>query len=252
MKYEYASGNRIQTKTYPDGEVVHYDYNLGGMLEKVSGQVKVPVTSVLTPIQSHSIGHEPDGLIGGGTGLGTTPDPGSTKQSLITASYRYIDSIAYNEFELKREVFYGNGTHAQYGYDDIQRLQTLQSQTSASAAMQNIIYSYDAMSDITEITNVAGALSNGLGRTNSHHYEYDDLYRLIYSFGQRDNTVRNEHLKDTVRMSYQKNGRIVSKSSYANIYTENGSSPDNTTRSSKCLYHYNFQNPIRWPVSMTL
>ena len=35
MQYEYDSWNRIQEMTYPDGEVVHYDYNRGGMLKKV-------------------------------------------------------------------------------------------------------------------------------------------------------------------------------------------------------------------------
>ena len=37
MKYEYDSWNRIQAMTYPDGEVVRYGYNFGGMLEAVTG-----------------------------------------------------------------------------------------------------------------------------------------------------------------------------------------------------------------------
>ena len=37
MKYEYDSWNRIQRMTYPDGEVVSYGYNKGGMLKSVSG-----------------------------------------------------------------------------------------------------------------------------------------------------------------------------------------------------------------------
>ena len=37
MKYEYDSWNRIQKMTYPDGEVVSYGYNRGGMLESVVG-----------------------------------------------------------------------------------------------------------------------------------------------------------------------------------------------------------------------
>ena len=37
MKYEYDSWNRIQVMTYPDGEVVRYGYNFGGMLEAVTG-----------------------------------------------------------------------------------------------------------------------------------------------------------------------------------------------------------------------
>ena len=37
MYFEYDSWNRIQIITYPDGEKVSYDYNLGGMLDRVTG-----------------------------------------------------------------------------------------------------------------------------------------------------------------------------------------------------------------------
>ena len=37
MQYQYDSYNRIQRMTYPDGEVVSYGYNRGGMLESVLG-----------------------------------------------------------------------------------------------------------------------------------------------------------------------------------------------------------------------
>ena len=91
MQYEYDSWNRIQKMTYPDGEEVHYEYNRGGMLEKVYG--------------------EKDG-----------------------ASCRYIDSIAYNEFELKSFVKYGNGIHTMYSYDSLQRLSNLKCRSPRNAA----------------------------------------------------------------------------------------------------------------------
>ena len=37
MEYEYDSWNRIQNMTYPDGEVVSYEYNKGGVLQRVTG-----------------------------------------------------------------------------------------------------------------------------------------------------------------------------------------------------------------------
>jgi RHS repeat-associated protein len=37
MDFEYDSYNRIQRMTYPDGEVVSYEYNKGGLLKWVSG-----------------------------------------------------------------------------------------------------------------------------------------------------------------------------------------------------------------------
>ena len=244
MQYEYDSWNRIQEMTYPDGEVVHYDYNLGGMLEKVYGTVTVgetepPLPEIphdsLVPLNLHGLG--------GQASLNSLSHIGDPVPLHTTYTYSYIDSIAYNEFEQKSEVFYGNGTHTQYDYDDIQRLQNLQSQTRTGAAMQSITYSYDAVNNITDIVNMAGALSNGLGGIYSHYYEYDDLYRLINSHGQWDNTMKNEHLKDTVRMAYYKNGRIASKKSYANIYSEGGYGTSHATQNSRRAYNYNIQQP---------
>jgi len=242
MQYEYDSWNRIQRMTYPDGEVVHYDYNLGGMLEKVYGQVKVPLSQVVTA-ESPQCQILPDDRTMGSRILPIDFPVGPIEPSMMTYSYRYIDSIAYNEFEQKSEVFYGNGTHTEYVYDSIQRLQILQSQTRAGVNMQDIAYTYDAVGNITNIVNMAGALTNGLGGTYSHHYEYDDLYRLVNSFGQWDNTMKNEHLKDTVRMAYYKNGRIASKKSYANIYSEGGYGTSHATQNSRRAYNYNIQQP---------
>ena len=241
MQYEYDSWNRIQTMTYPDGEEVHYDYNLGGMLEKVYGQYKRSNMEPQIPIPHDSLIVRPMQM--NTMGLNVSPGDIGPFPLYTIYTYPYIDSIAYNEFEQKSEVFYGNGTHTQYDYDDIQRLQNLQSQTRTGAAMQSITYSYDAVNNITDIVNMAGALTNGLGGTYSHHHEYDDLYRLANSFGQWDNTVKNKHLKDTVRMTYHKNGRIASKQSYANLYSEGGYGTSHATQNSRRAYNYNIQQP---------
>ncbi len=244
MQYEYDSWNRIQKMTYPDGEEVHYDYNLGGMLENVYGQYKrnnfdpyvppIPHDSLIPLIPSN---------LNGQVSLNAFPGSHDPVPMYTTYTYPYIDSIAYNEFELKSEVFYGNGTHTRYDYDSIQRLRILQSQTRAGVDMQDITYTYDAVGNITGIVNTAGALPDGLGGTYSHHHEYDDLYRLANSHGQWDNTEKNEHLMDTVRMTYHKNGRIASKKSYANIYSEGGYGTTHTSQNSRRAYNYNTQQP---------
>ena len=36
-QWEYDSWNRLKNMTYPDGEVVNYSYNQGGLLNKVTG-----------------------------------------------------------------------------------------------------------------------------------------------------------------------------------------------------------------------
>ena len=44
--------------------------------------------------------------------------------------------------------------------------------------MQNIHYTYDSVSNITDVVNSAPQLSNGLGGDYENHYVYDNLYRL--------------------------------------------------------------------------
>ena len=84
--------NRIDSMFYPDGEVVVYGYNSGGMLSSMTG----------------------------------------AKNGL---PYKYIESIRYNEFDLKAAMYYGNGTKTIYRYDTLQRLSNLYSQTSANEPM---------------------------------------------------------------------------------------------------------------------
>ena len=112
MEYEYDSWNRIQRMTYPDGEVVSYRYNKGGMLQSIIG--------------------EKNGI-----------------------SYPYIGNILYDEFELKKKKEYGNSTHTEYEYDDLQRLVHLESRTLQGEWMQDIVYDYDGVGNITKITNAS-------------------------------------------------------------------------------------------------
>lgn len=51
MQYAYDSYNRIQRITYPDGEVVSYEYNKGGMLNKVFGSVTRNIWEMVEPVQ---------------------------------------------------------------------------------------------------------------------------------------------------------------------------------------------------------
>ncbi|MCQ2270346.1 MAG: hypothetical protein MJZ52_03845 [Bacteroidales bacterium] len=197
MEYEYDSWNRIQRMTYPDGEVVSYRYDKGGMLKSVKG-VKNGVT------------------------------------------YKYIDSILYNEFEQKDEVYYGNGTRTSYKYDILRRLVWLYSQTSAGEPMQSIDYSYDAVSNIVSIDNTVGMLSNGLGGKYQNIYTYDDLYRLEQAKG---NWYGNNPLGYNLEMRYMPNGRIAQKNLDADTYTQTPFSSNQSTVHYRNNYHYD--NPIQ-------
>ena len=192
MSFEYDSFNRMQQMTYPDGEVVSYGYNLGGMLNDIKGDKN-----------------------------------GQT--------YPYVNHIAYNQYELKDSVLYGNGTLATYGYDVLMRLKMLQSYTGTSPAelMQDIYYDYDAVSNITRIDNQAPALSYGIGGIYTNDYSYDNLYRLSSANGSWDNGAMINTFD--LGMSYHQNGRIAVKQLRADILDHLGNI---TTKDYDNLYSY--------------
>ncbi len=239
--------------TYPDGEVVHYDYNRGGMLKKVYGTVKgdflpqYPSTphDSLVPLNLHDLG--------GQASLNSLPPVGDPVPLYDTHTYPYIDSIAYNEFELKSDVFYGNGTHALYAYDSLLRLLLLQSQTRTGDIMQDIVYTYDSVGNIKGIANGAGMLPNGLGGTYNSAYTYDDLYRLTSSTGGWQGSQNISYRTTTL---YRGNGCIKQKNlaarkllngvsdtvNYSHYYHYgNTSQPNTLTRYSSSVW-----NPGSW------
>ena len=201
MRFVYDSWNRIDTMVYPDGEIVCYGYNSGGMLNSITG----------------------------------------SKNGL---PYKYLDSVRYNEFELKSAMYYGNGTKTFYKYDILQRLDNLQSYTAAtttspSEIMQDIYYKYDSVSNIIDISNYAGTLLNGLGGKYGNTYKYNNLYRLEYSEGA---WYGNHPAGYKLNMEYTPNGRIVKKHLDADTYTQTPFSSNQSPVLYQNDYHYTNNN----------
>ena len=194
MQYTYDSYNRMQSMTYPDGEVVSYGYNRGGMLESVRG------------------------------------DKGGDHRI-------YVENISYNTHGLKESVFYGNGTHTDYGYDLLMRLSHLYSENGLGEAMQDIDYGYDDADNITDILNSAMTLANGLGGNYWSHYDYDNLYRLEHSEGEWDG---GQQLNYSLLMQYSPNGRIERKELYAEVMDHSGTV---TVTDYVNIYQYNAGQP---------
>jgi len=197
MRFVYDSWNRIDSMVYPDGEIVCYGYNSGGMLNSITG----------------------------------------VKNGF---PYKYLDSVRYNEFELKAAMYYGNGTKTFYKYDTLQRLRNLYSVTSANEPMQDIDYRYDSVSNITMIANNAGMLSNGLGGTYINEYQYDDLYRLNYSNGS---WYGSHPMGYELTMGYMSNGRISKKIMTADVLEESPWTNALTLVAYSKDYHYNTSQP---------
>ena len=188
-QFSYDSWNRVQYISYPDGEMVYYKYNAGGMLESVYGR-KVVQNIIASP--------------GGrdATDFNPTPPPSTTY------TYRYIDSISYNKFELKSGQRYGNGTRSEYTYDVLQRLSGLKLYDTVNNQLQDISYTYDKAGNIDTIRNAATTVST-LGGRYTYTYQYDSLYRLTSGAG---NFSTPKPLANyALSMTYAADGRILRK-----------------------------------------
>ena len=235
-KFSYDSWNRIDSMTYPDGEVVHYKYNRGGMLNKVYGIVTRNIWEMVEPLRIQGGGTAPEGILGGG-GVAPVDPPGPVEPQTITFHYPYIDSIIYNIFELKDSVVYGNGTRVRYEYDSLQRLSRLRSYAASDSKMQDISYTYDPVGNITHISNAASGV-NGLGGCHEATYTYDNLYRLTAANGFWNNGRDSLPFSET--MVYAANGRILKKTVNARV------SRDNVLSTKRHDYRYSYADGNRF------
>ena len=212
MKYSYDSWNRVQDITYPDGEVVRYWYNSGGMLRQVQGEKSYLNTVIIDtfivvppgPVNpKNPSDEESDDLT-----TDTDTSGNGNRDFYQYYYYNYIDSIHYNEFELKSEQWYGNKTRTTYSYDVLMRLNHLAMYNSSNATLQNIAYTFDKANNVTQIYNSATP-TGGLGGVYMYTYTYDSLYRLSGSTGIA--VACTPFPNYTTSMQYMKDGRIAQK-----------------------------------------
>ncbi len=123
----------------------------------------------------------------------------------------YIKDINYNAFGQKSQVSYGNGTYTEYGYDELHRLAQLRSCDGGGTKMQDIQYTFDNVSNVTEIANYAGRV-NTLGGSYKNFHKYDPLYRLTNSEGD------GQAGHYVFSMKYTPSGRIMGR--FKNVHSE--------------------------------
>ena len=97
-------------------------------------------------------------------------------------------------------------------------------------------YTYDSVSNITNITNSAGMLPNGLGGAYSSSYEYDNLYRLANAEGSWQGLY---NLSYHTGMGYFANGRVKEKNLAVRRLLNGHSDTVNYARS------YYYENPVQ-------
>ena len=204
-RWEYDSLGRLALLTYPDGEELAHDYDLGGRPSR---------------LVSEAPQHDLYDQYG---------DPVERPDVTIV----YIDDVRYDQFGEPTYLRTGTGIETVYEREPTRRFlagirtdatATLQFDGSTSTArqLQRLSYSYDAVGNVRDtfnglyadgteatITEVSTPSENNVPGASHHAFTYDGHYRLTEGAGTYID--RQENRGFTYEADYGPNGNLLSK-----------------------------------------
>jgi RHS repeat-associated protein len=146
--FAFDSFGRMLSMVYPDGEVLTYGYDAGGLVKSATGS---RAATRWAPRQSET----------------------------------YLQTLTYDEFGQRVYMRLGNGVVTSYTYEPpTRRLHTLTTNTPLSRTLQAITYQYDLVGNVAGLVNALGAPIGDQSGWVSFAYRYDDLYRLTSAHGE--------------------------------------------------------------------
>ena len=185
----YDSWNRVQTMTYPDGEVVTYHYNAAGQVESLTSNKQGRQSVIVDRIGYDKEGHTVYTKLGNGTETTYTYDKQRERlqvmnltadgQTVMENRYRYdaVDNIlgitnAANPTsltKLNKAKLGGRSSHT-YEYDELNRL--IHASGKAKRASYDMVMSFGRMSE--PLTKVQKVDSTTTAKSYNFAYKYED------------------------------------------------------------------------------
>ena len=185
----YDSWNRVQTMTYPDGEVVTYHYNAAGQVESMTSNKQGCQSVIVDRIGYDKEGHTVYTKLGNGTETTYTYDKQRERlqvmnltadgQTVMENRYQYdaVDNIlgitnAANPTsltKLNKAKLGGRSSHT-YEYDELNRL--VHANGKAKSASYDMVMSFGRMSE--PLTKVQKVDSTTTAKSYNFAYKYED------------------------------------------------------------------------------
>ena len=185
----YDSWNRVQTMTYPDGEVVTYHYNAAGQVESLTSNKQGRQSVIVDRIGYDKEGHTVYTKLGNGTETTYTYDKQRERlqvmnltadgQAVMENRYQYdaVDNIlgitnAANPTsltKLNKAKLGGRSSHT-YEYDELNRL--IHASGKAKRASYDMVMSFGRMSE--PLTKVQKVDSTTTAKSYNFAYKYED------------------------------------------------------------------------------
>jgi len=233
----YDSWNRVQTMTYPDGEVVTYHYNAAGQVERLTSNKQGRQSVIVDRIGYDKEGHTVYTKLGNGTETTYTYDKQRERlqvmnltadgQTVMENRYRYdaVDNIlgitnAANPtslMKLNKAKLGGRSSHT-YEYDELNRL--IHANGKAKRASYDMVMSFGRMSE--PLTKVQKVDSTTTAKSYNFAYKYEDSNHPTaptqighdhYTYDANGNpTLVTNDSTNTTRYTYNAAGERIMKS----------------------------------------
>ena len=231
----YDSWNRVQTMTYPDGEVVTYHYNAAGQVERMTSNKQGRQSVIVDRIGYDKEGHTVYTKLGNGTETTYTYDKQRERlqvmnltadgQTVMENRYRYdaVDNIlgitnAANPTsltKLNKAKLGGRSMHT-YEYDELNRL--VHASGKAKRASYDMVMSFGRMSE--PLTKVQKVDSTTTAKSYNFAYKYEDnnhptaptqIGHDHYTYDANGNPtlVTNDSTNTTREMYWDENNRLM-------------------------------------------
>ena len=231
----YDSWNRVQTMTYPDGEVVTYHYNAAGQVERLTSNKQGRQSVIVDRIGYDKEGHTVYTKLGNGTETTYTYDKQRERlqvmnltadgQTVMENRYRYdaVDNILgitnaadpTSLTKLNRAKLGGRSSHT-YEYDELNRL--VHASGKAKRASYDMVMSFGRMSE--PLTKVQKVDSTTTAKSYNFAYKYEDSNHptaptqtghdhYTYDANGNPTLVTNDSTNTTREMYWDEDNRLM-------------------------------------------
>ena len=231
----YDSWNRVQTMTYPDGEVVTYHYNAAGQVESMTSNKQGRQSVIVDRIGYDKEGHTVYTKLGNGTETTYTYDKQRERlqmmnltadgQTVMENRYQYdaVDKIlgitnAANPTsltKLNKAKLGGKSSHT-YEYDELNRL--VHANGKAKSASYDMVMSFGRMSE--PLTKVQKVDSTTTAKSYNFAYKYEDSNHptaptqighdhYTYDANGNPTLVTNDSTNTTREMYWDEDNRLM-------------------------------------------
>ncbi len=257
------TNNRLTSKTYSGGSVVTFTYTPTGRFSTITdsrGTISFNYDSQnrLTQVTNYegktvSYSYDPSGNI-----ISITTPSGTTQYTYdklnrikkVTDPNGKNTEYTYNNVGSITNIVNPNGTKVNYGYDNLNRLTSLENKKQNNTLISSYIYTFGPRGNRTKVTENSG---------REVKYTYDKLYRLAkeeitdpvsgnntitYTYDDVSNRLSKTDNFGTINYTYDNNDRVTKEGNIDYTYDNNGNMLTRKVGATTINYAYDYENRL--------